>query len=107
MMAKYLVQASYTDRGLEGLMKDGGTARQKAAEQAVQSVGGKLEAFYFSFGESDVYSVVDVPDNVTATALALASNAGGGAHVRTTVLLTPAEVDQAIKKNVSYRPPGR
>jgi hypothetical protein len=74
-------EATYTDSGLEGLMKDGGTARQKAAEEAVKSV--------------------------TATALALASNAGGGAHVRTTVLLTPAEVDQAVQKNVSYRPPGR
>ena len=105
-MAKFLLQASYTTEGLKGLLKDGGSKRRAAAEEAVKSVGGKVEAFYFAFGDSDAIVIVDAPDNVSATAVALAVNASGAVHSKTTVLLTPAEVDQATKKTVSYRPPG-
>lgn len=74
---------------------------------AVQSAGGRLESFDFAFGENDVYVIVDVPDNESATAIALAVNAAGGARVRTVVLLTPEQVDAAARRSVSYQPPGR
>jgi uncharacterized protein with GYD domain len=105
-MAKYLIQTSYTEKGLEGLMKEGGTARRTAVEQAIKGIGGKLEAMYFAFGEFDVCVIMEAPDNVAVTALALAVNQTGGAHTRTTPLITPEEVDQAVKKNVAYRAPG-
>jgi uncharacterized protein with GYD domain len=70
-------------------------------------VGGRVEAFYFAFGEHDAYVIVAVPDIVTATAAALTVNASGAVQVRTTVLITPEEVDQATKKTVQYRPPGQ
>jgi uncharacterized protein with GYD domain len=106
-MAKYLLHASYTTEGLKGLLKDGGTKRRAAAEAALKSVGGRVEAFYFAFGEHDAYVIVDVPDIVTATAAALTVNASGAVQVRTTVLITPEEVDQATRKTVQYRPPGQ
>ena len=105
-MAKYLLQASYTTEGLKGLLKDGGSKRRAAAEETVKGLGGKLEAFYFAFGDHDAYVIVDVPDNVSATAASLAVNASGAVRVKTTVLLTPEEVDQATKKTVTYRAPG-
>ena len=105
-MAKYLLQASYTTEGLKGLLKDGGSKRRAAAEETVKGLGGKLEAFYFAFGDHDAYVIVDVPDNVSATAVSLAVNASGAVRVKTAVLLTPEEVDQATKKTVHYRPPG-
>jgi len=104
-MPKFLLQASYTQSGLKGLVKQGGTARREAVEEAIKGIGGKLEAFYFGFGESDVYLIMDVPDNVSATALALAVNQAGGAHTRTTPLITPEEVDRAAKKKIAYRAP--
>jgi uncharacterized protein with GYD domain len=66
-----------------------------------------VEAFYFAFGDDDVYVLSDVPDNVTVTAISLAVNASGAVKVKTTVLLTPEEVDQAAKMTVNYRPPGQ
>ena len=70
----------------------------------MKSLGGKLEAFYFAFGESDVFIVVDAPDNASVVAASLtAAAAGVVANFRTTVLLTPEELDQATKKSVSYR----
>lgn len=106
-MAKYLLHVSYTTEGLKGLIKDGGSKRRAAAEEALKSVGGRLEAFYFAFGKHDAYAIADVPDNVSATAAALTVNASGAVQVRTTVLITPEEVDQATKKTVKYRPPGQ
>lgn len=65
-----------------------------------------LESLYFAFGATDVYATGDFPDNVTAAAAALTVSAGGGATVRTVALLTPAEIDAAMAKETTYRPPG-
>ena len=106
-MAKYLVQAKYTDKGLAGLLKEGGSKRREAVKKAVESLGGKLESFYYAFGDYDVIGIADLPDNVSATSFALLISAAGGATVKTTVLITPEEVDQATKKTLDYRPPGQ
>ena len=73
-MPKYLVQASYVGEGVKGLLKEGGTARRKALEQATKAMGGTLEAFYCAFGEKDAFVIADYPDNVTASAAALAAS---------------------------------
>lgn len=106
-MAKYLFQASYTAEGAKGLLKDGGTKRRQAAKALVESVGGKLEAFYFGFGSTDAYVIVDMPDNASAAAVSVATNASGAITGSIVVLLTPEEMDQAVKKSASYTPPGR
>jgi uncharacterized protein with GYD domain len=106
-MPKYLLQANYIGDGIKGLLKEGGTARRAAAEQAIQSIGGKVEAFYYAFGDTDVYVIVDMPDNVSAAASALIVSASGLVRIKTTVLITPDEMDRAGKVTPSYRPPGR
>jgi uncharacterized protein with GYD domain len=105
-MPKYLYQGSYTVRGEEGVRAKGGTDRRTAVADAVEAVGGKLECLYFAFGDSDVFSIVDLPDDEAAAAVSLIANASGGATVRTTVLLTPEQVDEAAGRAVTYRPPG-
>lgn len=105
-MPKYLIEATYVGVGVAGLLKEGGTRRRAAVEELFKSVGGTVEAFYYAFGDKDVYIIGDLPDNATATALALKVNASGAATCRTTVLITPQEVDQAVKKTATYRPPG-
>jgi uncharacterized protein with GYD domain len=87
-------------------IKDGGSARRTAIEKAVAGLGGRLEAFYFAFGGVDAFVIVDLPDNVTAAAMALAVGQSGLASTRTVVLLTTEEVDAATKKSVAYRGPG-
>ena len=106
-MAKYLVEATYKSDGLKGLLAEGGTKRREAAAKAIKSAGGKVEAFYFAFGQSDAIVIVDLPDNVSAAAVSLAINASGAVTTKTTVLLTPGEIDEAAKKSVSYRAPGQ
>ena len=105
-MAKYLVEASYTVEGVKGVQSAGGSSRRDAIAALAESVGGRLESFYFAFGERDVYTVIDLPDNESATAVALTVNASGAVKVRTTVLVTPEEVDAAAKRSVEYRAPG-
>ncbi len=105
-MPKYLVQASYTREGVEGVRAKGGSSRRDAVSETARSLGGELESFYFAFGDHDAHVVVDLPDNEAAAAIALTVNAAGGAAVKTTVLLTAEQVDEAAKRSVEYRPPG-
>ena len=105
-MTKYLVKASYTPEGVKGLLRAGGTARKQAVEKTINEMGGKLEAFYFAFGDADAYVIVSLPDNITAAALALNINTSVQVSVTSTVLLDPEEVDAAVKKTVNYRAPG-
>jgi uncharacterized protein with GYD domain len=106
-MARYMFQASYSSDGIKGVLKEGGTGRRAAVEAAIKSLGGKLESFYFAFGDTDVFVVVDGIDNSTAAAFSMGVAASGTlSNLKTTVLLTPEEIDQAGKKTLSYRAPG-
>jgi uncharacterized protein with GYD domain len=105
-MPKYLFEASYTAEGARGLIKDGGSKRRAAIEAMVKGLGGRLEALYFTYGDTDAIVIVDLPDSASATAASLTVGASGAARVKTVVLITPEEVDQAVKKTVQYRAPG-
>jgi uncharacterized protein with GYD domain len=105
-MPKYLIEATYTLEGMKGVQSAGGSSRRDAVAAAAESAGGKLESFYFGFGDSDAYVTVDLPDNESAATIAIAVGAAGGATVKTIVLLTPEEVDAAAQRSVDYRAPG-
>jgi uncharacterized protein with GYD domain len=104
-MPKYLCQGSYTEDGLKGLVKEGGSKRRTIVDQLIKEMGGKLEAFYFAFGSDDFVIVLDLPSNVDMAAVALAAQASGAVKSRITVLLLPEEIDQAAKRHVNFRPP--
>lgn len=105
-MAKYLVAGSYTPDGMPGLMQDGGTGRVAKVTRMIEGLGGTVEAFYYGFGDHDVYLIVDLPDNETAAAVSMAVNASGAVVLSTTVLMTPEQVDAAARKAVGYQAPG-
>ena len=105
-MARYLFKARFKTEGLRGLLKEGGSGRRDAVAKLAGSLGGRLEAIYFAFGDDDVYSIVELPDNASAASLSLTVAASGAGSVSTTVLLTPEEMDAAVNKSPEYRPPG-
>ncbi|MSQ12930.1 MAG: GYD domain-containing protein [Dehalococcoidia bacterium] len=104
-MPKFLIQASYTNEGIKGLLREGGKGRQGAVEHVVKSLGGKVEAYYFAFGEWDVYNIVELPDHTSAVALSVAVNSTGAVRLNIVPLISAAEMDAATKKAVDYRPP--
>ena len=104
-MPKYLFEASYTQEGLQGLLKDGGTRRREVVENLAADLGGSVEAFYYAFGDCDIYVIADLPDDATATAASLVVGASGAGSVKTTVLIPPETVDEATGKVVNYQPP--
>ena len=105
-MPKYLIEANYTAEGMKGVLAKGGTARRESVEKSLADLGGTMESFNFAFGASDAYVIVDVPDNTTVAALAMTVSASGMAACKTTVLLSPEEIDKAAKINATYAPPG-
>ncbi len=105
-MPKYLYQANYTSTGMQGLLQEGGTSRRRVFEDIAKDQGGALESFYYAFGGADLYMVFDLPDATTAAAISLAITAGGALSISTIQLITPEEIDAAVNKTVTYRPPG-
>ena len=89
------------------LEQEGGSTRRAAAEEMAASLGGRIDSMYFALGDTDAYAIVDVPDHATAAAASLTVAGSGAATVRTTVLLTPEEVDEAASKTPTYRAPGQ
>ena len=106
-MAKYFYQGNYVGEGVAGLLKEGGSSRKEAAKRVIESVGGTLESIYYAFGDVDVLGVVDLPDVASAAAASLIINASGAVTIKLTPLITVEEMDEATKKDPSYRPPGQ
>ena len=105
-MAKFLTRGSYTTNGIKGVLKEGGTKRVQAAKQLIEGLGGKVEAFYFCFGDDDFIIIAEGPDNIGTIAGSMIANATGAVKVKTTILITPEEMDKATKMTAEYRPPG-
>jgi uncharacterized protein with GYD domain len=105
-MAKFLYTGSYTTEGRRGLLKEGGTKRREAVEELFRSLGGRLEAMYFAFGDDDFVIIGEAPDTASAIAGALVSGASGTVQIKTTVLISAEEMDQATHKSARFRPAG-
>ena len=105
-MGKYMMRANYTQAGLAGLMKEGGTGRRRALTDAVEGVGGRMESFYYVFGDRDLLMIAEFPDEASAVSVSLAVGAAGALEVDVTVLIEPEAIDEAVKKSVPYRLPG-
>ena len=107
-MPKYLIEATYSDEGLLGLAADGAAKRLRDVKASAKSLGGKVDALYYSFGDADVVGVADFPDNAAAAAFSMMATSSGAVSIRTTPLLTIDEADKAIAKmaKAKYRPPG-
>ena len=105
-MPKFLVKASYSQEGIKGVLKEGGSSRRAAVDKLITGMGGTMEGFYYAYGDADLYVIADVPDDTTMTAVSLAVGASGAGSLSTTPLIDPETVDEAAKKTVGYRPPG-
>ena len=105
--AEIYAQGVLTAAGAKALTGDSATGRKAAIARAAKSLGGKLESFYYALGETDVFLIIDLPDNGAATRLSLTIGSTGVATIATIPLLTVEEVDKALGRKVAYRPPGQ
>jgi uncharacterized protein with GYD domain len=106
-MAHYLVQVSYNNQGISGLVNNP-QDRSTHIGSVIESLGGRMESFYHAFGDYDAVAIAELPNNVSAAAFALATGAGGAVRsYKTTVLITTDEAVEAMRKasTVGYRPP--
>ena len=106
-MAKYLLKVRYTADGIQGVLRDGGSARRAAADDLAKAVGGSIESFHFAFGDDDAYVICDLPDNKSAATVAMTVSSSGRIEISTVPLLTVEEVDAiASDSKPAYTPPG-
>lgn len=103
-MAKFLIRAQYSPEGLQGAVKEGFVSREEYSRGLIESVGGKTEAWYFSYGVDDIVIIIDA-EPAAAVAISMAVNQSGAARLTTTPLLTSAEMDAARSQVPQYRTP--
>ena len=107
-MPMYLTRFSYTPETWARLVEKP-EDRRAAAQQYIESVGGKLHGFWYAFGEYDGYNLWEAPDNVSMAAVAIAIGGGGALSTfETTVLVSVEDTLAALEKaaSVGYRAPG-
>ncbi|MGB6745075.1 MAG: GYD domain-containing protein [Terracidiphilus sp.] len=96
-MPSYLLQVSYTPEALSALIADPQN-RADAVRKPIEHLGGRVINSWLSFDEYDLVTVIEMPDNVSAAAFALAISAGGSLKaVKTTPLLTLEEGLKAME----------
>lgn len=105
-MPFYLHQVSYTPEALARLIANP-QDRFEAVRGPIEKLGGKVKDSYFAFGQHDAVMITEMPDNVSAAAIALAFAAGGALrNCQTTALMTTAEALDAMRKAATcgYKP---
>lgn len=105
-MPTYIATGSYTTEGVAGLLKTGGTQRSQQIGAVAEGLGGHLIGMYFGMAQNDVFILFELPDNITAGALSKAVNAAGTGHCNIEPILTPAELDEALKIDTKFVAPG-
>ncbi len=105
-MPKYLFQGTFSPEAAKALKKAGAASRPKAIGAMCAELGGSLESFHFAFGDVDVIAICDLPDDEAAAAASFAVSSAGTVGIKTVKLMTVEEVDSALKRSVTYRPPG-
>src|SRR5271169_6481976 len=97
-MPFYLHQVSYTPEALARLIANP-QDRFEAVRIPIEKLAGKIKDSYFAFGQHDAVIITEMPDNVSAAAIALAFAAGGALrNCQTTALMTSAEFVEALRK---------
>lgn len=105
-MGLYMFRASYSQAGIQGVLKEGAASRSEVVSGLCASLGGRLVANYWAFGSDDFVAIVELPDDVAAASAAMTVGASGVGSVTTTVLLTADQVDEARSRRPAYRAPG-
>ena len=106
-MPKYLVQAQVTKDGVRDVLsKAKGTGLRAAVTNFAESAGGRIEAFFFAFGQYDGVVIAEFPDNASAVAVSVAAAGAGIVHLTMTPLITPDEMDRAVEKSATLAVPG-
>src|SRR5271169_6510934 len=104
-MPKFLARVTLNAEGVRLLRQDKGSGRRAAVTRAVEAAGGKVEAFYFAYGQDDII-IADYPDAASATAVSLVGNSTGVVRVSMTPLITVEEMDRAVDKAATLPSPG-
>jgi uncharacterized protein with GYD domain len=107
-MPRYISFLKYSAEGNKGFLKERAAAREAAARKAYESAGGRLEAIYWAAtGEHTFFAIGEFPDSASCAAFTALANASGAfAHTQGVEILTSSEIDKALAKSMSYRPPG-
>jgi hypothetical protein len=102
---RYLFRAAFTIDGMKNLQKQSATGFKAGVAKFFGAAGGKLESWYFDYGDSTAYGFVDYPDEIAAATAQTTVNAAGFARVTYSPVLSAEDADKALAGSVAVRPP--
>ncbi len=107
-MPKYLLLFKYSSEGAKGFLKEKAAHRETQIRKTFEGMGGKVEGLYWTTGgEYTGAIVIELPDAATGAAFSIVAEATGAfSEVATMEVLTSSELDRALAKSITYRPPG-
>ena len=95
-MPKYLVLFTYSEESLAAMI-DNPVDREPAIVRVLESVGARLEVFYWMFGPNDGMAVVDAPDSVTMAGVSAAVTSTGTDRAETHELFSTADIQRILE----------
>jgi uncharacterized protein with GYD domain len=96
-MPSYVLRGRYDSQAVKGMMANP-EDREAAIAKVVEKAGGKLVAYYLTFGDDDWLLIIECPSNEAALSVAIVAAAGGSiTGVKTTVAMTTREAMAAFK----------
>src|SRR4029450_11113925 len=107
-MSKYAVFFTLKGEAIARAMEQP-SDRVMGVSKAVESAGGKLEAYYLMFGQYDGFVIVDLPDSRAAAATSLAvSSTGAFEHLETHELIEAEDLNPILEqaKGITSQLPG-
>jgi uncharacterized protein with GYD domain len=109
-MPKYAIFFTFTGETLARFIEQP-SDRAAAVQALVEPLGGKVEGYYFMFGQDDGMVLVDMPDSQSAAAASLAvGSTGAFARLHTHELIPADQINAVLAKakaaRQTYRPPG-
>jgi uncharacterized protein with GYD domain len=105
-MALYMYRATYNSETLSALIRQPND-RIEAVRPTLETIGVKIVAGGYPFGNYDVLVVYEAPDDTTAASVAIAIGAGGAVKAaETTRLLSGQEWVESLQKaqDFDYQP---
>jgi uncharacterized protein with GYD domain len=107
-MPRCLGLFKYSHEGAKGFMKEKAEAREAEVRKIYEGIGGKVEAMYWAVGgEHTGVVIAELPDAATGAAFGMVLDASGALDaIKTIEMLTSSELDRALAKTITYRPPG-
>ena len=95
-MLTYIALCNFTDQGIRDIKNT--TKRADAAKEAAKKFGATMTQIYWTHGKYDLIAFIEAPDELSASAFALAIGMAGNIRLQTLRAFSGEEMNGIVGK---------